>query len=125
MTSSRVIFTRKVPPRGLPQGGNAAEGEAEFLSITTTKIFEVKFDFTSFDLCSPRVLDPFAGPARTTAAKTGYTTSTLYSISTSAILNSHTVNMSGIQPVALYAMRVPPGDYVLPATPGHAAMVSA
>lgn len=33
--------------------------------------------------------------------------------------------MSGIQPVAVYAMRVPPGDIMVPAVPEFAAMVSA
>lgn len=31
--------------------------------------------------------------------------------------------MSGIQPVAVYAMRVPPGDIMVPAVPEFAAMV--
>jgi len=32
--------------------------------------------------------------------------------------------MSGIQPVAVYAMKVPPGDILVPAVPEFAAMVS-
>ena len=32
--------------------------------------------------------------------------------------------MSGIQPVAVYAMKVPPGDILIPAVPEFAAMVS-
>jgi len=31
--------------------------------------------------------------------------------------------MSGIQPVAFYAMKVPPGDIMVPAVPEFAAMV--
>jgi len=32
--------------------------------------------------------------------------------------------MAGTQPVALYAMRIPPGDVMIPAVPHAAAMVS-
>jgi len=32
--------------------------------------------------------------------------------------------MSGTQPVAVYAMRIPPGDVMVPAVPNAAAMVS-
>jgi len=34
-----------------------------------------------------------------------------------------TANMSGLQPVSMYSMRIPPGDFMLPAVPDHAAMV--
>jgi hypothetical protein len=33
--------------------------------------------------------------------------------------------MSGIQPVAIYGVKVPPGDIMIPASPEFAAMVRA
>lgn len=43
--------------------------------------------------------------------------------SSSSLTSSLYIAMSGIQPVAFYAMKVPPGDIMVPAVPEFAAMV--